>query len=55
MTSLSAIRDKVQAGQRLSFDDGLALEASNDLFTLGEFAQAVDGESFDWEEDDDEE
>lgn len=28
---------------------------ADDLFTLGEFAQAVDGESFDWEEDDDEE
>jgi hypothetical protein len=28
---------------------------ADDLFTLGEFTQAVDGESFDWEEDDDEE
>ena len=32
---LSAIREKVEAGQRLSFEDGLALEASNDLFALG--------------------
>jgi len=31
----------VQAGQRLSFDDGLALEESNDLFTLGELAKLV--------------
>jgi aminodeoxyfutalosine synthase len=35
------IRGKVEAGQRLSFDDGLALEASNDLFTLGELANIV--------------
>jgi aminodeoxyfutalosine synthase len=41
MTALAAIRDKVHAGQRLSFDDGLALEASNDLFTLGELANLV--------------
>jgi aminodeoxyfutalosine synthase len=41
MTALAAIRDKVLAGQRLSFDDGLALEASNDLFTLGELANLV--------------
>jgi hypothetical protein len=27
---------------------------ADDLFTLGEFAQAVDGESFDWEDDDEE-
>ncbi len=38
---LAAIRDKVQAGERLSFDDGLALEQSADLFTLGELANLV--------------
>src|SRR5271154_6703721 len=38
---LAAIREKVEAGQRLSFDDGLALEASSDLFALGEMANLV--------------
>src|SRR5271157_245355 len=38
---LKAIRDKVEAGQRLSFDDGMALEASNDLFALGSMANLV--------------
>src|SRR3954452_20996267 len=38
---LGAIREKVEAGQRLSFDDGLALEASNDLFALGMMANLV--------------
>ena len=38
---LRAIRDKVEAGQRLSFEDGLFLEESNDLFTLGELANLV--------------
>lgn len=35
------IRAKVEAGQRLSFDDGMALEGSNDLFALGEMANLV--------------
>lgn len=35
------IREKVEAGQRLSFDDGVALYASNDLFALGEMANLV--------------
>ena len=35
---LRAIREKVAAGQRLSFDDGLALEACDDLFALGSMA-----------------
>jgi aminodeoxyfutalosine synthase len=39
--SLRAIREKVEAGERLSFDDGLALEASNDLITIGELANIV--------------
>jgi len=38
---LHAIRDKVVAGERLSFDDGLTLEATSDLFTLGELANLV--------------
>jgi aminodeoxyfutalosine synthase len=39
--SLSSIREKVEANHRLTYDDGLALEASNDLFTLGELANLV--------------
>ena len=38
---LGAIREKVEAGQRLTFEDGLALEASTDLFALGEMANLV--------------
>ncbi len=38
---LQAIRDKVLAGERLSFDDGMALETEADLFTLGELANTV--------------
>src|SRR4051794_24089635 len=38
---LQAIREKVEAGQRLSFDDGVALDESNDLFALGEMANLV--------------
>lgn len=38
---LEAIREKVEAGQRLSFDDGMALEASNDLLALGSMANLV--------------
>ena len=38
---MDAIREKVEAGQRLSFEDGLALEASNDLFALGAMANLV--------------
>jgi aminodeoxyfutalosine synthase len=41
MTQLSAIRDKVHAGLRLSFDDGLYLEEHAELFTLGELANFV--------------
>src|SRR5438309_12132700 len=39
--SLSAIRAKVESGQRLTFDDGMALEEHADLFTLGELANLV--------------
>jgi aminodeoxyfutalosine synthase len=38
---LSDIRAKVQAGERLSFDDGLYLEGHADLFALGELANLV--------------
>jgi aminodeoxyfutalosine synthase len=38
---LAAIREKVEAGARLSFDDGLHLEERADLFTLGELANLV--------------
>jgi aminodeoxyfutalosine synthase len=37
----AAIRDKVEAGRRLSFDDGLWLYEHADLFTLGELANLV--------------
>jgi aminodeoxyfutalosine synthase len=38
---LAALREKVEAGVRLSFDDGLFLAESADLFTLGELANLV--------------
>jgi aminodeoxyfutalosine synthase len=38
---LNEIREKVEAGQRLSFDDGMVLEQQADLFTLGELANIV--------------
>lgn len=41
MSSLPAIREKVRAGVRLTAEDGLTLEASNDLFTIGELANFV--------------
>lgn len=40
-TRLAAIREKVEAGVRLTFDDGLTLEQHADLFTLGELANLV--------------
>jgi aminodeoxyfutalosine synthase len=40
-TRLGAIREKVEAGVRLPFDDGLYLDEHADLFTLGELANAV--------------
>lgn len=39
--ALDAIQDKVHAGQRLSFDDGMFLEEQADLLTLGELANIV--------------
>ena len=38
---LEGIREKVEAGQRLSYDDGLALYRSNDLLALGYLANIV--------------
>ncbi len=38
---LSDIRNRVEAGERLSFDDGLFLDQHADLFTLGELANRV--------------
>lgn len=40
-TVLRSIEEKVRAGARLSFEDGLALEACPDLFFLGEMANVV--------------
>jgi aminodeoxyfutalosine synthase len=41
MTTIDTIRAKIEAGRRLSFDDGLFLEEQVDLFTLGELANVV--------------
>ncbi len=38
---LADLRDKVFAGERLTFDDGLFLDQNADLFTLGELANFV--------------
>src|SRR5260370_17631225 len=38
---LAAIRKKVHAGERLSFDDGVFLYTCDDLFTLAELANLV--------------
>jgi len=38
---LKAIRDKVQDGERLSFEDGIALNRTNDLLGLGYLANVV--------------
>lgn len=39
--TITSIRDKVEAGQRLSFEDGMFLEEQADLLTLGELANTV--------------
>src|SRR5262249_57703815 len=36
--TLDLVREKVEAGERLDFDDGLALLESDDLLALGELA-----------------
>ena len=38
---LRQIHEKVVGGERLSFDDGLALEASGDLLSIGRMANLV--------------
>jgi aminodeoxyfutalosine synthase len=38
---VQAIREKVEQGERLTFEDGLFLEERADLFTLGELANVV--------------
>ena len=40
-TDLQPINDKVRAGERLSFEEGLALYESNDVHLLGELANVV--------------
>src|SRR5499427_3530555 len=36
--TLELVRDKVEAGERLDFEDGLALMESDDLLAIGELA-----------------
>jgi aminodeoxyfutalosine synthase len=36
--ALAAVREKVEAGERLDFEDGLALMESDDILQLGELA-----------------
>ena len=38
---LRAIEEKVEEGRRLSFEDGLALEESNDILAIGRLANLV--------------
>src|SRR5215218_10275853 len=38
ISSLESVREKVEAGERLDFEDGLALFESDDLLALGELA-----------------
>ena len=38
---LAEVREKVEAGERLNFDDGVALMESDDLLSLGELADTV--------------
>src|SRR5437870_13585636 len=38
LTTLDLIREKVEAGERLDFEDGVALLESDDLLALGELA-----------------
>ncbi|MBI3313079.1 MAG: radical SAM protein [Candidatus Omnitrophica bacterium] len=39
--SLNSIHEKIQAGERLSFEDGLQLYQTNDLVALGTLAQII--------------
>src|SRR3954451_18584701 len=38
LDTLAPIREKIEAGERLDFDDGLTLMETDDLLTLGELA-----------------
>src|SRR5438034_11482176 len=38
ISTLDPIREKVESGERLDFDDGIALLESDDLLALGELA-----------------
>ncbi|MBM2823634.1 MAG: mqnE, partial [Thermoleophilia bacterium] len=38
LSTLEGIREKIEAGERLDFEDGVALLESDDLLTLGELA-----------------
>src|SRR5918912_2806890 len=38
ISSLESVREKIEAGERLDFEDGLALFESDDLLALGELA-----------------
>ncbi len=39
--TLNELADKIEAGERLSFEDGLALFASDDMPALGRLADSV--------------
>jgi aminodeoxyfutalosine synthase len=41
LTTLETIREKVEAGERLGFEDGLALLESDDVLALGELADTA--------------
>src|SRR6266699_2356663 len=41
LDALAPIREKVEAGDRLDFDDGVALMESDDLLALGELADTA--------------
>src|SRR5262249_10042806 len=38
---LDGVRDKIEAGERLDFDDGVAILESDDLLELGELADVA--------------
>lgn len=41
LSNLTDIREKVEAGERLSFEDGMRILTSNDLFAIGQMADLV--------------
>src|SRR5919204_3383863 len=41
LDTLAEVREKVEAGERLDFDDGVALLESDDLLALGELADTA--------------